>query len=628
MATKEEKKSKTVGGVELTEKLVLLRTRAHDLDSVRKLNCWASNISNVQVVRQMPNLEVCSLSINKISTLRDFAHCHKLQELYVRTNQITDLGDVHYLKNLRKLRSLWLSENPCANTDNYRMTVLRALPNLQKLDNVAVTEEELALAAEEGEELSVPDDFSMSSVFTDPGLSTSDSRADLASDTQKSTDMWALPRKRRPRKRDKGSEGRSGDEGSSGAKSGEEGGSIRSSRSTDENNLSSPRSDGGDNDNDERSAGVAVKQKMKGRRNKEGRNSKTESSDDFSAAKHGDDMKTGSGESLTLSGSLTHIRKSALRRRDSYGEEGADNDTDQNKEVESTEVGAADSQSADRKESSSQNDAITRKSSNKARESLTTESELEETVSSNTNASECTQSVRFSNEENCDISNNNDDGCSNAMADRGDQTDKSEEKSLLERIQLDDSLDTREEEAAMKAAEEEIPESIDLAELEVEICPTAGGSRQTEIMESVLKDSEVSETAADDITNSSSRKTVIVDSMALPQNGKLSRLGISGSSSSVAKEESAKTSKGEAASGSAATDKKPAIDWEEYNRLRKELGMGTRERPVSMSKSVNAETTRARNSNILQAVLSLLRELDKDSLDIVASAVHSRLETL
>lgn len=27
----------------------------------------------------MPNLEVISLSVNKISSLRDFRHCHKLQ---------------------------------------------------------------------------------------------------------------------------------------------------------------------------------------------------------------------------------------------------------------------------------------------------------------------------------------------------------------------------------------------------------------------------------------------------------------------------------------------------------------------------------------------------------------------
>ena len=79
----------------------------------------------------------CSLfSVNNLTSLEDFAHCPSLQELYIRKNRVEDLRDVHYLKKLERLRVLWLSDNPCAEQDNYRMTVLRTLPNLQKLDNV------------------------------------------------------------------------------------------------------------------------------------------------------------------------------------------------------------------------------------------------------------------------------------------------------------------------------------------------------------------------------------------------------------------------------------------------------------------------------------------------------------
>ncbi|XP_046575320.1 cilia- and flagella-associated protein 410-like [Haliotis rubra] len=137
----------------LTEALVLARTRATDLDSVCKLNCWGSSIKDVSIVRQMPSLEVCSLSVNEVDTLRDFAHCPNLQELYIRKNNVKCLTDIQYLKKLPKLRVLWLSENPCAAGENYRMTVLKTLPNLQKLDNKAVTEEEINLALDEGEDL-------------------------------------------------------------------------------------------------------------------------------------------------------------------------------------------------------------------------------------------------------------------------------------------------------------------------------------------------------------------------------------------------------------------------------------------------------------------------------------------
>ncbi|XP_070175510.1 cilia- and flagella-associated protein 410-like [Littorina saxatilis] len=94
----------------------------------------ASQIQDASIVRRMPNLEVCSLSVNNLSSLEDFSHCTNLQELYIRKNRVGSLTDVVYLKELEKLRVLWLADNPCSQGDNYRMTVLRTLPNLQKLE--------------------------------------------------------------------------------------------------------------------------------------------------------------------------------------------------------------------------------------------------------------------------------------------------------------------------------------------------------------------------------------------------------------------------------------------------------------------------------------------------------------
>ncbi|XP_062573207.1 cilia- and flagella-associated protein 410-like [Saccostrea cucullata] len=143
----------------LTEGLVLARTRAVDLDGVKKLNFWGSEISDISVVRSMPNLEVCSVSVNSITTLADFARCKQLTELYIRKNKIENLAEIYYLKNLPRLRNLWLADNPCADRKNYRQTVLRTLPSLQKLDNVVVTEEERKEAEENGEILTPPEDY-------------------------------------------------------------------------------------------------------------------------------------------------------------------------------------------------------------------------------------------------------------------------------------------------------------------------------------------------------------------------------------------------------------------------------------------------------------------------------------
>ena len=54
---------------------------------------------------------------------------------YLRRNEIEDLAELGYLTGLAELKVLWLSHNPIASNPNYRMTVLRALPALQKLDD-------------------------------------------------------------------------------------------------------------------------------------------------------------------------------------------------------------------------------------------------------------------------------------------------------------------------------------------------------------------------------------------------------------------------------------------------------------------------------------------------------------
>lgn len=76
-------------------------------------------------------------SVNKISSLKDFSHCHCLEELYIRKNCIASLSEIYHLKHLRNLRVLWLMDNPCADVTNYRDIILRNLPHLQKLDNTS-----------------------------------------------------------------------------------------------------------------------------------------------------------------------------------------------------------------------------------------------------------------------------------------------------------------------------------------------------------------------------------------------------------------------------------------------------------------------------------------------------------
>ncbi|XP_051943126.1 cilia and flagella associated protein 410 [Hippocampus zosterae] len=144
--------------MKLTRKHVLTEAKASDLESVRKLNCWGCKLTDVSILSQMPNIEVLTLSTNSISSLAPLAGCLSLCELYLRRNMIASLSELCYLRPMTRLRVLWLADNPCCgeNSSQYRLTVLRCLPGLQKLDNQVVTEDETALAQLEGKEISAP----------------------------------------------------------------------------------------------------------------------------------------------------------------------------------------------------------------------------------------------------------------------------------------------------------------------------------------------------------------------------------------------------------------------------------------------------------------------------------------
>lgn len=84
-----------------------------------------------------PASHLSARSVNSVSTLEPVSRCQRLSELYLRRNLIPSLSELFHLKHLPLLRVLWLAENPCCGADPhlYRMTVLRNLPGLQRLDN-------------------------------------------------------------------------------------------------------------------------------------------------------------------------------------------------------------------------------------------------------------------------------------------------------------------------------------------------------------------------------------------------------------------------------------------------------------------------------------------------------------
>lgn len=84
----------------LTKELLLEKCKGEaSLVNVKSVNLWGADLTDVSIVsRELPNVEILSLSMNKISTLRDFVGCARLTELYLRKNLITDLTEIKYLQ--------------------------------------------------------------------------------------------------------------------------------------------------------------------------------------------------------------------------------------------------------------------------------------------------------------------------------------------------------------------------------------------------------------------------------------------------------------------------------------------------------------------------------------------------
>lgn len=132
-----------MSGKAMTVELIHMKTKTNRLETIKSLNLWGNDLEDVSIVSQMTALEVLSLAVNKINTLKDVQHCYNLRELYMRKNNLTSLAEVvRYLSPLSALRKLSLSENPLADHPKYRQFILKALPQIDKLDNDDVSHEE------------------------------------------------------------------------------------------------------------------------------------------------------------------------------------------------------------------------------------------------------------------------------------------------------------------------------------------------------------------------------------------------------------------------------------------------------------------------------------------------------
>ncbi|XP_038595620.1 leucine-rich repeat-containing protein 23 [Micropterus salmoides] len=156
---------KTVNGLQggCFANLVTLELRGNHLDSIdginlpnlRQLYLAQNVIKHLKGLERLEHLTTFHLRDNQLDTLEGLSPNMKcLQYLNVRGNAILYENALKCLGLVSKtLRALVLSENPLVETNDYRLSVLVLLPNLERLDKDLVSPEERTEALERIKEL-------------------------------------------------------------------------------------------------------------------------------------------------------------------------------------------------------------------------------------------------------------------------------------------------------------------------------------------------------------------------------------------------------------------------------------------------------------------------------------------
>lgn len=120
-----------------------------NLPKLKNLYLAQNLLKKVEGLENLSNLTTLHLRDNQIETLDGFSKEMKsLQYLNLRSNMISDLGELAKLQDLPKLRALVLLDNPCADETDYRQEALVQMAHLERLDKEYYEDEDRAEAEE------------------------------------------------------------------------------------------------------------------------------------------------------------------------------------------------------------------------------------------------------------------------------------------------------------------------------------------------------------------------------------------------------------------------------------------------------------------------------------------------
>ncbi|KAI4471542.1 leucine rich repeat protein [Holotrichia oblita] len=140
-----------------------LSLHQENVEKIENLGNWCKNlqilylqsnlIAKIENLHKLKKLVYLNLAINNIEKIENLERCESLEKLDLTLNFIGDIESVLSLKANANLRHLYLTGNPCTDFKDYRNYVIAHLTQLETLDNQEVKRSEVITALQRLDEI-------------------------------------------------------------------------------------------------------------------------------------------------------------------------------------------------------------------------------------------------------------------------------------------------------------------------------------------------------------------------------------------------------------------------------------------------------------------------------------------
>ncbi|KAL0233428.1 hypothetical protein PCE1_001943 [Barthelona sp. PCE] len=143
------------------KEITLHQQHLHCIDKVLQRMCpeleWlylqSNTIRKFENLRRLKRLKVLNISVNQLVRFEGMQTLESLEKLDVTANLIDDLLSAETLFNCYNLSDITMIGNPCTKYEDYRLYLIKTLPQLLVIDGVDITPPERQIAQTRGEDI-------------------------------------------------------------------------------------------------------------------------------------------------------------------------------------------------------------------------------------------------------------------------------------------------------------------------------------------------------------------------------------------------------------------------------------------------------------------------------------------